>query len=137
MGAAAGAIIGSALADEDDKTSGVLFGGIIGNMLGGAAGRVADQEEAAVARREALVRRENERIIEQQKELARRSRDGLDRWCLSCYRQNGIAGARRCTACGDMLVREKFCDGCLTVFAATSAYRYCPYCQERHRLAFR
>ncbi len=137
VGATAGAIIGSSLADNRNKTTGAVLGGIIGNMIGGGAGRVADQEEADERRHEERIRRNHEREILVREAEIRKTRAGLDRWCLSCHRQNYIDGAKRCPACGDTLVREKYCNGCLTVFAATSVYRYCPYCYERQRLIYR
>lgn len=137
VGTAAGALIGSSFASERNKTTGAVLGGIIGNMIGGGAGRAADAEEAAEHRHEKLIQRAREQEIAQREAHVRRMSTGLDRWCLSCHRQNGIEGAKRCPSCGDSLVREKYCDGCMTVFAATSVYRYCPYCYDKQRLAFR
>ena len=137
MGATAGAIIGSGLSDRHNRTTGAVLGGIIGNMIGGSVGRAADQEEAEERQHEVRVRRERERELALREAEARRVQAGLDRWCLSCHRQNAIAGAYRCPSCGDPLIREKYCDGCLTAFSPTSVYRYCPYCHEKRRLLYR
>lgn len=137
FGTAAGAIIGSSVAGRNDKTTGAVLGGIIGNMIGGSAGRAADQEEADEQRYHRRLIRERERQITLREAELQRTRNGLDRWCMSCYRQNNIAGAQRCPSCGDGLIREKYCNGCLTTFTPTSAYRYCPYCRERRALVYR
>ena len=137
FGTAAGAIIGSSVAGRNDKTTGAVLGGIIGNMIGGSAGRAADQDEAEENRHQHRIIRERERQIAAREAELLRTRNGLDRWCMSCYRQNNIAGAQRCPSCGDGLIREKYCNGCLTTFTATSSYRYCPYCRERRALVYR
>jgi DNA-directed RNA polymerase subunit RPC12/RpoP len=137
IGATAGAIIGAGLADERNTSTGALLGGVIGNMLGGAAGRAADAEEAEEKRHYAQMRRLREQEIERREEQNRRAQAQLDRWCMSCLRQNSIEGAHRCPSCGDRLIREKFCSGCLTAFSANSSYRYCPYCNEKRVLAYR
>ena len=137
FGATAGAIIGSSISDPRDKTTGAVLGGIIGNMLGGVAGRTADMEERIEACHQQRLEKNRVRQLAAREAALNHTHKGLDRWCLSCYRQNNIAGAQRCPSCGDSLVREKFCDGCLTTFIATSSYRYCPYCRERRVLAYR
>lgn len=137
FGTAAGAIIGSSIADRHDKTTGAVLGGIIGNMIGGSAGRAADEEEAEERRHHQRSMRDRERQIAAREAELYKTKNGLDRWCMSCYRQNNIPGAQRCPSCGDGLVREKYCNGCLSIFPTTSSYRYCPYCRERRSLIYR
>ncbi len=137
MGATAGAIIGSSLTNNKNKTTAALLGGVIGNIIGSSAGRAADQEEAAEDRYHARTAELRERSMAQREAEVRRLQAGLDRWCLSCHRQNSIPGAHRCPSCGDSLVREKVCSGCLTSFSPTVSYRFCPYCSEKRILAFR
>ncbi len=133
MGATAGAIVGSAVTSPRNSTTGALVGGIIGNLVGRHAGRSADEDEAEekryrreLARRDAALREEE----------ANRRRADLNRWCISCHRQNTILGAQRCISCGDMLVRQKYCPGCLTTFSVASAGRFCPFCAEKRRLEY-
>lgn len=126
FGTATGAMIGAHVAGHRDKATGAILGGLIGNMIGSSAGRVADKEEASEQQREAYVRR-----------LEAENNNGFNRWCLSCYRKNKIQGAQRCPTCGDRLVSEKYCGGCLTSFSVESMYRYCPYCREKRRLIYK
>lgn len=137
VGATAGAIIGSSLTNNKNKTTAALLGGVIGNIIGSSAGRAADQEEASEGLYHAPFTQLRKRSVAQRETEVRRVHAGLDRWCLFCHRQNNIPGAHRCPSCGDSLVREKFCSGCLTSFAPTVSYRFCPYCSEKRILAFR
>ncbi|MBM3886681.1 glycine zipper 2TM domain-containing protein, partial [Candidatus Dependentiae bacterium] len=123
VGATAGAIIGSSLTDNRNKTSAALLGGVIGNIIGSHAGRAADQEEAAEEYYHKRTIELREREIVRREAEVRLVNAGLDRWCLACHRQNGIPGAHRCPSCGDSLVREKVCNGCLTSFSPTVSYR--------------
>jgi hypothetical protein len=136
MGATAGAIIGSSLSSNKNKTTAAVIGGIIGNIVGTTAGRAADADEAHE-------RRYARNVMKQERELMKRHvqvhrlQAALDSWCASCREQNCIPGALRCPSCGDALVREKFCSGCLTGFSPTASYRYCPFCRDRRALAYR
>lgn len=136
LGTTAGAIIGSSISSEKNKTTAAVIGGIIGNIVGASAGRTADEEEAEelrLAKKFARRERKFARHLEQVHKL----QANLDRWCVTCKNQNTIPGAYRCTSCGDALVCEKFCSGCLTGFSPAASYRYCPYCRDRRILAYR
>ncbi len=140
VGAVAGGAIGNMVTGGRSKGLGTLLGAAIGGLFGSEMGKDADGEVAD----EKAERRSKEQQLAYERSrpksvvvvhTTKSSCHG--QWCSSCYKTVNLGGARRCPDCGDVLVYEKFCDLCHESFSPRSTYRYCPYCPQRIRLAWR
>lgn len=125
IGAASGGLIGHVVTGGKHNAAGTLIGGLIGGLVGSSIGRASDEEDAEEEKEVkdtqiALLKNENRKL-----------RSNLTTWCADCGRTCNIVGAHSCASCGGMLIREKFCKTCSTIFSPCTGYRYCPYCKDR------
>lgn len=139
VGAVAGGAIGNMVTGGQSKGFGTLVGAAIGGILGSEMGRSADEEVAdeKAERRSKEIQLAHERSKPKTVVVVHEAPRPHGTWCTSCYKTVALAGARRCTDCGDVLVYEKYCDYCHESFSPRSDVRYCPYCPHRSRLVWR
>lgn len=132
-----GALVGASLAGDRHKGTGAILGALIGNYLGREVGKAADDEIETSEMKRTRERLQGQQQLAKVKQENRELKDAVKRWCPSCTRHVQLARAQRCPDCGDILVREKFCERCFETFGPNSAYRYCPYCSKRVLLSYR
>lgn len=129
LGAASGALIGTAVAGRHDKVTGAVIGGLVGNLLGREVGKDVDREEE---REERIIKQQKdanrERKIQQLREENEMLKHTFDRWCQDCGKKVTLLGAQSCPKCGGCLIRYRYCRECGTKFEVQCGYRFCPYC---------
>lgn len=133
LGAASGAILGSAVTNKKNRAAGAVIGALAGNLLFREVGKAQDQEEEELKEQKEYYKSE---VIKAQNEN-RRLKENMSKWCLGCHRKVTLVGAHSCPHCGDELIVEKYCKFCLSKFSPDSSYKFCPYCKERVLLAGR
>jgi hypothetical protein len=121
VGAASGAVVGSAMCGDRYKGTGAFIGSLIGHAIGSEIGKAEDKEEVLVQEK---TREEASEFQAENRE--RRSR--VTRWCSRCMKRASVLGARSCPDCGTRLICEHFCRRCCASFRPTLGYQYCPYC---------
>lgn len=138
VGAIAGGAIGNIATGGRSKGVGTLAGAALGGLIGSCIGQDADEE----VNQERMERRAKEQQLAYERSkpkvvVVHHTPKYQGSYCSTCYKNVALSGARRCPDCGDVLVYEKFCDLCHESFNPRSEYRYCPYCPQRVRLAYR
>ncbi len=138
FGTAAGALVGAAASGRHNTAAGAVIGGLLGNVVCGAVGQAADEEERDTENRikehhHAIAMRELERSRQENRQLKKK----LTKWCIDCGQEVSISNAQCCPSCGGELIREKLCERCKMAFDPRSGYRYCPYCKNGVKLTAR
>jgi len=138
FGTAAGALVGAATAGRHNTAAGAVIGGLLGNVVCGAVGQAADEDERESEDRVKEHHRAVAlRALERNRQENRHLKEKLTKWCIDCGKEISIAEAQCCPSCGGELIREKLCERCKTSFDPRSGYRYCPYCKNGVKLAAR
>jgi len=129
VGAAGGAMVGAAVAGPRNTGVGALVGALVGNIVGRGIGESEDHREQKQERQRERAYHERELAYLEAENVALQRK--LIKWCNGCGRKETMASARRCVACGDELIHEKYCGSCKTAFSPNLRYRYCPHCKDR------
>jgi hypothetical protein len=133
FGAAGGGIIGHAVAGDHNKAAGTLIGGLLGGLVGSSIGHAADDSDEL----ENNIKEQRQREYECLRAENNHLREHLVKWCSCCGRRCNLVGAHSCAVCGAVLIREKICLECKTIYHPESGYKYCPYCDNHVLLSNR